>query len=279
MSDRVNLKGYFDRIGFAGSIAPSLATLELLHALHPGTIPFENLNSLLGLPTPLDLPSIERKLLHERRGGYCYEHNLLFAAVLEELDYSVRRLSARVVWSDPPSIDEDAHHMLLAVDIGGATYIADVGNGGLSLTTPLRLRADVEQTTPHETYRLTGGQPEWQLEVKQADAWRPLYVFEPKAREDADFAASNVYLSTHPDAAFRRELRVALSPSGKRLVLRNNRLSTRVEGEPTNIRVLESVAEIREVLTTVFGIQSLPDASVLDPKLEAIIAAAPTAEE
>ena len=69
MSQKVNLNAYFERIGFAGSIAPTLATLELIHALHPAVIPFENLNPLLGLPVNIDLQSIEKKLLAEKRGG------------------------------------------------------------------------------------------------------------------------------------------------------------------------------------------------------------------
>lgn len=277
MSQKVNLNAYFERIGFAGSIAPTLATLELLHALHPATIPFENLNSLIGLPTALDLASIEKKLLHERRGGYCYEHNLLLSAVLRELDYPVRNLAARVIWSEPPSVDAEPHHMLLAVDIGGATYIADVGNGGLTLTAPLRLKADAEQATPHGTYRLTGGDPEWRLAVRQGEVWRELYAFALTEKVEADYAASNTYLSTDPDSAFRKKLRVALSPSGKRLVLRNTRLSTRVEGEPTEVRDLTSVAELREVLSGTFGI-ALPAADLLDPALEVILANAGATE-
>lgn len=277
MSQKVNLNAYFERIGFAGSIAPTLSTLELIHALHPAAIAFENLNSLIGLPTPLDLHSIEKKLLHERRGGYCYEQNLLLSAVLRDLDFNVRNLAARVVWNEPPSIDADAHHMLLAVDIGGATYIADVGNGGLSLTAPLKLKADVEQPTPHETFRLSGGDPEWKLEARVGDDWRGLYVFDLAEKTEADYAPSNTYLSTDANSSFRKELRAALSPSGKRLVLRNNRLSTRVEGQPTEVRELTSVAEMREVLSGTFGIQ-LPSAELLDPRLEVILADAGVTE-
>src|SRR5215217_4516891 len=101
MSQKVNLNAYLERIGFAGSIAPTLATLELIHALHPAAIAFENLNSVIGLPTALDIASIEKKLLHERRGGYCYEHNLLLSAMLRDLDFNVRNLAARVIWADP----------------------------------------------------------------------------------------------------------------------------------------------------------------------------------
>lgn len=273
MSQKVNLNAYFERIGFAGSIAPTLATLELIHALHPAAIPFENLNPLLGLPVNLDLASIEKKLLSEKRGGYCYEHNLLLLAVLRELDFSVRGLAARVLWSDPSAVDRPPTHMLLAVDISGATYIADAGFGGLTLTAPLKLKPETEQATPHETFRLMGGDPDWTLEAKIGDEWKPLYIFDTAEKTVEDYAASNLILST--DSPFTRELRVALSPSGRRLALRNTRFTTHVEGEPSESRLLTSLAEMREVLSGSFGIQ-LPSAELLDPKLEAILAQAGT---
>ena len=277
MSQKVNLNAYFERIGFAGSIAPTLATLEMIHALHPASIPFENLNPLLGLPVNLDLASIERKLLAERRGGYCYEHNLLLMAVLRELDYSVRGLAARVLWNAADATDLEPHHMLLAVDIGGATYIADVGFGGMTLTAPLRLRADVEQATPHETFRLLGGDPEWRLEAKVGEDWKVLYVFTTAEKTEADYAPSNAYMSGDPASGFRKELRVALSPSGRRIALRDNRLTIHAEGQPSESRVLTSVVEMREVLSGTFGI-GLPAADLLDPRLEVILADAGVVE-
>ena len=277
MSQKVNLNAYFERIGFAGSIAPTLATLELIHALHPAAIPFENLNPLLGLPVNLDLPSIERKLLSERRGGYCFEHNLLLMAVLRELDFTVRGLAARVVWTDPAAVDRPPTHMLLAVDIGGASYIADVGFGGLTLTAPLKLKSDVEQPTPHETFRLSGGDPDWTLEARIEGEWRALYVFDT-IEHSADFYEDpNQWLSTDPASPFRKELRVALSPSGKRLALRNHRLSIHTGGEPSDVRLLTSVAELREALSGSFGIQ-LPPAELRDPALEAILSNAGVTE-
>ena len=137
MSEKVNLNAYFERIGFAGSIAPTLATLELLHALHPAVIPFENLNSLIGEPVLLDQPSLERKLLADKRGGYCFEHNLLFMRILRDLDYTVRPLLARGLWTNPDN--QELSHLVLLVEINGQNYLADVGHGGLTLTTPLRL--------------------------------------------------------------------------------------------------------------------------------------------
>lgn len=275
MGHKINLNAYFERIGFAGSIAPTAATLELIHALHPAAIPFENLNPLLGQPVSLELGDIARKLLSDRRGGYCYEHNLLLMAVLRELDFSVRGLAARVLWSDPRTTER--HHMLLAVDISGTTYIADVGFGGMTPTTPLKLKPDVEQPTPHETFRLVGGDPEWQLEALVGDDWKPLYAFELTERSMDDYAASNAFLSTSPDSGFTRELRVALAPSGRRLALRGNRLTTHVVGEESQSRVLTSVAEMRDALTQSFGIL-LPPMDLIDPRLEMILADAGVAE-
>ena len=277
MSQKVNLNAYFERIGFAGSIAPTLATLEAIHALHPAAIPFENLNPLLGLPVELGLQAIVKKLLTERRGGYCYEHNLLLGAVLRELDYPVRNLAARVLWSNPDGANQPPSHMLLAVDIGAATYIADAGFGGSTPTAPLRLKADAEQATPHGTYRLAGGKPDWTLEVRIGEEWKPLYAFDTVEKTVEDYAASNTFLSTDPASPFRTDLRVALSPAGKRLALWNNRFTTHIEGEPSEVRELTSVAELREVLSTTFGIQ-LPAAELLDPKLEVILANAGVVE-
>jgi len=275
MSQKVNLNAYFERIGFAGSIAPTLATLEAITALHPAVIPFENLGPLLGHKVDLDLKAIEKKLLSEKRGGYCYEHNILLAAVLRELDYSVRQLAARVVWSNPDASKSD--HMLLLVEISGTSYLVDAGFGGSTPTAPLKLRADTEQTTPHGLYRLSGGQPEWLLEARIGDDWKAVYAFETTEKSVADYEAANLYLSTDPASAFVTELRVALSPPGKRLALWNNRLNTHVEGEPTETRELTSVAELRDVLTTTFGIQ-LPPSDQLDPKLDEILAKAGVVE-
>jgi N-hydroxyarylamine O-acetyltransferase len=254
MPEKVNLKAYFERIGFAGSIAPTLATLDLLHALHPAAIPFENLNPLLGLPVRLDQPSLEKKLLTDRRGGYCFEHNLLFRRMLEDLDFTVRPLLARVVWTNPDGASLPPSHMLLLVEVNGQNHIADVGFGGLTLTTPLRLRADTEQTTPHETFRLTGGDPDWTLEVKLAEHWRAVYRFTLDQVGDEQIEAINQHIATDPASPFTHELRVALAPSGERLKLHNAKFTRQpVDGE-AEYRELATPDEIRQVLGESFAI-------------------------
>jgi N-hydroxyarylamine O-acetyltransferase len=270
---KVDIDAYFERIGFAGSIAPTLETLQQLHALHPASIPFENLDSLLGTPVRLELANLQQKMLFEKRGGYCLEHNLLFKEVLEDLDFSVKALAGTVLWGMPENSDRPPTHMALAVEVAGSTYLCDVGFGRLTLTATLRLRTEMEQQTPHETFRLvSGSQPDWRLEAQVGEEWRPLYSFTLDAKRFEDFQAMNDFLSTDP--RFRENLAAARSEKGRRFGLRNSRFTTHVMGESSESRTLTSVGELREALTGTFGI-NLPTTDHLDPALEAVLGKEP----
>ena len=262
MSDEANLDAYLKRINYAGSIAPTLETLEMVHRLHPAAIPFENLNPLMELPVRLQLSDLEQKLLIERRGGYCLEQNLLFKAELEAMDFKVTPLAAAVLWGRAEGDESVDNHMALLVDVGGVPYLADVGFGGQVMTAPLRLRADVEQTAGGERYRLLGGHPKWRLETQIADQWRPMYEFTVAEKTLDDYIAMN----DSTMALFRDDLVAARVDGGKRFGLRNGRLRTHENGG-TETRELGTLPEIRDVLTNVFGIQ-LPASDRLDPALE-----------
>src|SRR5689334_4410545 len=97
----VDLDAYFARIGYSGPQTATASTLHAIHALHPAAIPFENLDPVLGKPVRLDQDSLQRKLIWARRGGYCFEQNCLFKAVLEQLGFAVTGLAAREVWMAP----------------------------------------------------------------------------------------------------------------------------------------------------------------------------------
>src|SRR4051812_2008631 len=94
----VDLDAYFRRIGYSGSRTPTFEVLAAIHERHVRTIPFENLDILLGRDIRIDLASVSRKLVHDQRGGYCFEQNTLFAGVLRALGFVVRPLIARVRW-------------------------------------------------------------------------------------------------------------------------------------------------------------------------------------
>ena len=262
MSDEANLDAYLRRINYAGSIAPTLETLQAIHRLHASAIPFENLDPLMGLPVRLQLSDIEQKLLVERRGGYCLEHNLLLKAVLESMDYAVTAVSAGVLWGHEADYEPQQNsHIALIVDVGGNTWLADVGFGGPGLTAPIRLR-EAEQDTPHGRYRLSGGFPKWKLEVETGGEWRPLYEFTTAPMSEGDLTAMN----DHAMQRHRDNLLVARIEGNKRHGLRNARLNTHENGETTT-RMLTNIIEIRDVLTNVMGIQ-LPTTDRLDAALE-----------
>src|SRR5205085_5506132 len=132
----MDLDSYCARIGWDGVRAPSFATLASILDHHMTRIPFENLDVLLGNPPKLDLASLEAKLVGAKRGGYCYEHATLFAAVLEMLGFSVTRHSARVTMARPKS-EAPRTHMFLSVQLAEGTFVVDPGFGGLAPRVPL----------------------------------------------------------------------------------------------------------------------------------------------
>jgi N-hydroxyarylamine O-acetyltransferase len=262
----VDLDAYFARVGFNGARAPTLDALRELHLAHAQAIAFENLNPLLGWRVPLDLASLEEKLVRSGRGGYCFEQNALLAAALRELGYTVTGLAARVLWNAPEDAVRPRTHMLMKIDLGGESYIADVGFGGLTLTTPLRLVTDVEQTTPHERFRLVKADDDFKLQALIGGAWKSLYRFNLLPTYDVDYELSNYYVSTHPASHFRSTLIAGRPVPGGRYALANNQLSIHHIDAPSERRVLTSVAEVRQVLESMFGL-TLPDAAELDPAL------------
>jgi len=268
VSATIDLDAYFARIGYEGRRDASLATLRALHALHPQAIAFENLDALLGRPIPLDSAALECKLVRERRGGWCFEHNLLFAAVLEALGFAVRRLAARVLWNAAPGAVTPRSHMLLSVEIEGETWVADVGFGGLTLTAPLLLALDVEQPTPHERFRLSkDGDEHFVLQAAAQGEWQPLYRFELQRQFLADYEVSNWYLSHHPRSHFVNALMAARAGPGLRYALRDNRFTLHRLGAEPERRRLDSAAELRSVLEGAFAL-ALPDGCEIQALLE-----------
>lgn len=266
----VDLGAYFERVGFAGRASPDGATLAALHALHAQAIPFENLAAFLGEPVRLDLASLEEKLVARRRGGWCFEQNLLLAHVLEAIGFPVRRLAARVRWNVAPGRVTARSHMLLEVEIGGEPWIADVGFGGQSLTAPLRLVPHVEQETPHEPFRLVPEGSAFRLESYVEGEWRALYAFERHLQHLADYEVSNWYLANHPQSQFVTGIVAARAAPGSRHALRNARYAIHYGDGRTDQRMLASVEEIRRVLETDLRVP-LPDHPALDAKLERML--------
>ncbi len=140
-----DLDAYLRRIDYGGGIEPTLPSLQALHLAHATHIPFENLDILLGRSIRLDLESLQAKLVAGGRGGYCFEQNTLFAAVLRALGFDVTLLAARVRFGANRVLPRT--HMALQVHIDNTDWLADVGFGAAGLLLPIRFRdsADVRQ--------------------------------------------------------------------------------------------------------------------------------------
>ncbi len=130
----MDIDAYFRRIGYSGSREPSLATLHALSAAHVLSIPFENLDVLLGLGINLDPEAVDQKILHCGRGGYCFEQNTLFLRALLTLGFDAHPLGARVRIGHPRDFTPPRTHMFLRVELEGASWLVDAGIGALSLT-------------------------------------------------------------------------------------------------------------------------------------------------
>jgi N-hydroxyarylamine O-acetyltransferase len=271
MPDTIDIDAYFRRIGYSGSRAPTLDTLRGIHLHHAQTVPYENLDPLLRRPVNLDLPSLERKLVREGRGGYCFEQNLLLAEVLRTLGFELTCLAARVTWNAPEGALRPRTHMLIAVNFKDGPYVADVGFGGFTLTAPLRLAADIEQETPHELFRLVNADGRFVMQALLRDAWKSLYHFDLQAQLLPDYEVANWYVSTHPQSHFTFVLMAALTAPGRRYALANNQLSIHRIGAPSQQRILSSAPELRGVLADTFRIV-LPEDEGLDPLLARIAA-------
>ncbi|HEY5409770.1 MAG TPA: arylamine N-acetyltransferase [Caulobacteraceae bacterium] len=252
----IDLDAYFERIGYAGERAPTLAVLTALQRAHPAAIPFESLDPFLGRPVRIDPASLEAKLLRGGRGGYCFENNGVFWRVLEALGFEVTPLSARVRWMAPDDAPPaPLSHMILRVTLPEGPFLCDVGFGGQSPTAPLRFDPGAEQPTAHGTYRLMPQDAVWELQMRLPDRWAAMYRFNLEPRVLADYETANWFTSTHPDSRFTNNLIASLAPEGRRLNLFNTELTTHFADGRMEQRRIGSPGELHQVLTGTFGLR------------------------
>lgn len=267
----LDLEAYLGRIGYKGSRTPTLATLAAIQLRHTHAIAFENLNPLLGWPVRLDLASLEQKLVHAGRGGYCFEHNLLLAHALEALGFKLTRLAGRVLLGAPGGTTPARTHMLLQVEVEGRAYLVDAGFGGQVPTGPLRLEPDLEQATPHEPYRLLRAADGFTLQAWIGGAWKTLYQFDLTPQLQIDYEVGNHYVATHPASFFVDKLVAARPATGRRYTLLDKAFAEHPVDGTIRRRTLATAAELAQTLRDVFGL-TLPGSPALDAMLQRIAA-------
>jgi N-hydroxyarylamine O-acetyltransferase len=252
----VDLDRYFARTGarIDASHTVTLANLNEIVRGHVESIPFENLDVLLGRRVDLDPAALQHKLVRDRRGGYCFEQNALLLAVLEALGFTVRPLSGRVRYQRPRDYTPARTHLFVRVELD-TSWIVDAGVGAMSLTSALRLDTEDTQPTPHEPRRLIREAGRMFHQVQLAGAWHDVCEFTLEEMPPIDREVANWYTSAHPGSHFKSRLVVARAlPDGGRIGLLNRELTLRGRDGHATHRTLATPDELLTVLADHFGL-------------------------
>jgi len=258
--DELDLPSYLHRIGYAGDTAPAPALLEALHRAHLAAIPFENLDIILGRSIEVDLASIQTKLIYHRRGGYCYEQNLLLGAVLERLGFTVSRVLART--GDPLEKPRPRSHLVLIVELEDRRWLADVGFGS-GIVAPLPLTDATAHRQGAWTFRaVVGPDGAWRLRELIDGFWQTRYTFTETPDHLVDVEVANRNTSTSPTSPFTKRPIIVAKDEHRIMDVIGRELSTTEPDRPAVRRQL-SDAEFRDALRERLPLTDTEVASIL----------------
>jgi len=255
----LDLDAYWRRIGFAGAPGSTRECLDRLILCHATAIPFENIEVLARRVPKLDLVGLQDKLVRQRRGGYCFEHNTLFRAVLQAVGFDAHPMEARIRSGVPADVITARTHLATRVVLDGADHLVDVGCGTIAPLAPLLLASRDEQAAATGAYRLVDVDNELLLRMRGADGWADCYQLLPTAPHAIDCEMGNWFVATHPKSMLAHNLLVGCAIAGGRLRLFNHRLSTfRPQDAAPVEQTLQTRAEFGDVLADGFGLDVTP---------------------
>lgn len=252
----MSLDAYFDRIGIARPVAPTLDTLRRVHVAHLAAFPFHNLTIQRRGDVTVDVDSIAARFLADGGGGYCFEQNTLLGAALRELGFNVTTLLGRVGSPERRSLN----HMLLRIDIDGEAWIADVGFGGEGPLEPLPLVDGARVSQGGIDYSLRRENDHWTIAMHCGDFTEDLYEFSGLAHTTGDVEMANYYTATHPLSIFRKSLTIQRVTPDERLILRPAIITRYRNGVRTDTPI--EPAQLRRYARELFRIE-LGDAPLL----------------
>jgi len=248
--DHLDVEAYLRRINYQGPKDPSPETLRALHVAHLRSVPFENLSIHAREPIVLDDKALFGKIVERKRGGFCYEANGLFAALLRALSFEVSMLSAEVARDDgsySPSFD----HMALMVTLD-ERWLADVGFGD-SFLEPLLLDDENQQLQSTDAYRIDRAGDYRIVMRRESDEWRRNYRFTLQSYGYADFAEMCRYHQTSPESHFTQKRICSRATETGRITISDMQLIETTHGQRTE-RTLVNQNEYDSVLREAFGI-------------------------
>ena len=202
------IRAYLQRIGFDGDLSPDFSTLCALQQAHLQHVPYENLDVLYRRPFSLNIPALYDKIVQNRRGGYCFELNGLFAWLLRQLGYSVTERFGRCIYGEPLRYPMRRHRISI-VELDDKRYVCDVGVGMPAPCAPLLLEYDIEQEINGEIYRIVRDPVDaYTVQVKMDGKFENFYSFEEHIAQPIDFYYAHYYCTTHPDSMFLQKTMV-----------------------------------------------------------------------
>ncbi len=244
---------YLQRIKYKGKIIPDLKHLKNLHHAHLHTIPFENFDILSGKGINLESEALFNKLVHNKRGGYCFEVNGLFLEALKNFGFEARPLLGRVHITGTPT---GRGHQITLVTLQEKKWIVDVGFGGSTPRTPIQLELDKPFTQNGQRIRLIETQEfGFMLQSQNNDQWQNLYSFDLEYVCLGDIQPGNHFASTHHDSFFTYARVAALPVYNGVFTLYNNALTSVIDGKEKNQELADGQPYI-DALKTRFGIES-----------------------
>jgi N-hydroxyarylamine O-acetyltransferase len=249
----LHVSAYLARLGAGALPGPTGAALRDLHRAHVLAIPFENLDIMIGRGVDISLPALQAKLVDRRRGGYCFEHNTLFAALLERAGFEVTRIAARVRMR--ATFVRPRTHMALLVQAEGGQWLADVGFGGDGLLEPIPLEHEHTSRQGPWTFRVVreAGPWNWALQSLRPEGWSDLYGLTLEPQHPVDYVMANHFTSTHPLSQFTRVATAQRTGLDRRLTLRGQVLAETTPDGATEEQVVDAGA-LDDVLLERFGI-------------------------
>jgi N-hydroxyarylamine O-acetyltransferase len=234
--DRLDLAAYLDRLGVTPR-SPSRAFLDVLHETHVRTFTFDNIDVLLEQHPGVRLAAVQEKFVGRGRGGYCFEHVVLFAAATQRLGFDVERRLGRV--GDPAVAGRT--HCVAVIAVDGERWLADPGFG-LSLLRPIRLADVGSDEYAGWSYRLRavpeGPGRAWRLERRRDGEWEAMHAHDELPVRPVDLDMGHHFTSTWPDSHFRRMLMVTRHLPDRHLTVTHQTVTVRRPGQPTEHRKL-----------------------------------------
>ena len=220
IASNFSLKNYLNRINYAGKIQADLKTLNALMSHQLQSIPFENTEVQAGRIPSLVLADIYTKIVTDKRGGYCYEVNGLFAMALSAIGFEWYFVGARPMFY--PS-RRPKTHMVIVVILDGESYLCDTGFGGYGLREPLKVVETLAAEQNGDQFRLAFIDEEFVLSSLVNEEWMPQYGFALSQQEWIEFSLANYFNATHPETIFtQKKLAIIQTPTGRKILVDNS---------------------------------------------------------